>query len=198
MPWDPEEIETLLGRAAAGDARAVDRLVEIARPTIAAICGSNCLSRDDSDDLIQETAVRVVAHLGDVRSAEHFRRWVAVISRHCVNDFHKKRKRRQRWLAFESREPDDRSTSRIESVPDPAPSPEQQVVDRDDVSEVASCLSKLSPRLREALALHYCARWTFSEIAEYRREHSLQGASASAAQRDAAEAKERIRRMLGR
>lgn len=61
----------------------------------------------DAEDLVQETFVRVLAGLGNVREGERLEAWVGAIAAHALSDHGRRRARRTRSLADEhpTREP---------------------------------------------------------------------------------------------
>jgi len=55
----------------------------------------------------------------------------------------------------------------LESIPSIAPSPEQQIADRQQVALMIDALSGLSERRRQILVLHKFHHWTYERIARH-------------------------------
>src|SRR5262245_30197714 len=69
-----------------GDPRAVDALVARCLPLVYNIVGRALNGHADVDDVVQETLMRVVRHLPDLREPEAFRSWLVAITVRQVRD----------------------------------------------------------------------------------------------------------------
>ncbi|MEV6343912.1 sigma-70 family RNA polymerase sigma factor [Actinoplanes sp. NPDC051851] len=77
--------------AQAGDAGAIDRLVAGCLPLVYTIVGRALEGHADVDDVVQETMIRVLRNLGDLRDPESFRSWLVAITVRQVRDRFRRR-----------------------------------------------------------------------------------------------------------
>lgn len=133
--------DALLTAARAGDPAAREQLLTAHVDTVRAVCGSRLRSPHDVADATQETFVRALAHLDQVRDADTVDAWLRAIAvRVCA----------------------DHGRRHVRSVPvaDPAgdapcgrPGPPELAVAREDASRLHASLATLGPRDRQALWL---------------------------------------------
>jgi RNA polymerase sigma factor (sigma-70 family) len=69
-----------------GDREALDRLAGAYLPLVYNIVGRALGGHPDVDDLVQETLLRAVGRIGELRDPERFRGWVVAIAMHQVRD----------------------------------------------------------------------------------------------------------------
>ncbi|MFK0227427.1 sigma-70 family RNA polymerase sigma factor [Streptomyces sp. NPDC090303] len=74
----------LVRAAQSGDLRAQDRLVALHLPLVYNIVGRAMNGHHDVDDVVQETMLRALAGLGDLRSPDSFRSWLVAITMNGV------------------------------------------------------------------------------------------------------------------
>jgi len=93
--------ESLVARAQDGDARALERLLIATTPLVRRII-SGWVEPDERDDLLHDVQMRVCAKLGQYerRSHGHFLAWLTVLTRHIIQDDHR---RRVTQLSYEQR-----------------------------------------------------------------------------------------------
>ncbi|MFJ2633598.1 sigma-70 family RNA polymerase sigma factor [Streptomyces sp. NPDC093221] len=82
----------LVSAARAGDQAALDRLVAECLPLVYNIVGRALDGHDDVDDVVQETLLRVVRGLSDLRDPAAFRSWLVAIAVRQVRDREQARK----------------------------------------------------------------------------------------------------------
>ncbi|BBB00902.1 putative RNA polymerase ECF subfamily sigma factor [Actinacidiphila reveromycinica] len=85
---DPE----MVAAARAGDEQALDRLVAQCLPLVYNIVGRALDGNDDVDDVVQETLLRVVRGLAELRDPAAFRSWLVAIAVRQVRDREQARK----------------------------------------------------------------------------------------------------------
>ncbi|WP_194908675.1 sigma-70 family RNA polymerase sigma factor [Catenulispora rubra] len=78
--------EALVVAAQGGDRRALDDLVAAYLPLVYNIVGRALDGHADVDDVVQETLVRAIERLTDLRDPAAFRSWLAAIAIRCVRD----------------------------------------------------------------------------------------------------------------
>ncbi|MEV4758240.1 sigma-70 family RNA polymerase sigma factor [Micromonospora sp. NPDC049559] len=82
----------LVVAARAGDPRALDILVADCLPLVYNVVGRALRGHADVDDVVQETLLRVVHHLADLREPESFRSWLIAIAIRQVRDWEQRRR----------------------------------------------------------------------------------------------------------
>ncbi|HUZ65277.1 MAG TPA: sigma-70 family RNA polymerase sigma factor [Acetobacteraceae bacterium] len=112
---------------------------------------ARALARDRTaaEDLVQETYLRALRYF-DTHQGEDMRAWLAAIMRNAHRD-----RARQPGAAFA----DDAA-----ECPDPAPSPEQQALARDQARRLRHLVAALPETLREALVLREFGGLSYAEI----------------------------------
>ncbi|MFQ3534238.1 MAG: RNA polymerase sigma factor [Aggregatilineales bacterium] len=160
---DPNEearFQSLIERCLTGDQAAYEELYNLVAADIYRLAYSLLLHPQDSEDVVQEVMVyvfRSLRHFDPKRGS--FRTWLYTITvSRCRNA------RRRKWLPTVALS----ALLGIRGEPQ-APSnqsPEVAVAWRDACESLARALSKLSPRLREALVLRYGQGLTYREMAD--------------------------------
>jgi RNA polymerase sigma factor (sigma-70 family) len=146
--------------AQAGDREALQRLLADGLPLVYNIVGCALQGHADVDDVVQETMLRVVRGLGDVRDPDAFRSWLVAVAIRQVRDL---RRVRQAAIARTS------SLDEAETVPDPAADFAETAILRLGLSgqrkEIAEATAWLDDGHREVLAL-----WWLEEAGELDRD----------------------------
>lgn len=89
-----ERVDRALVVARDGDRRALDELLAGCLPLVYNIVARALDGHQDVDDAVQETLIRAVDHLGDLRDPSAFRPWLVAIAMRQV---------RERWRARQAR-----------------------------------------------------------------------------------------------
>ncbi len=80
----------LIGRARTGDAAALARLIELCQPDVRRYARRHCSNAADVEDAIQEVNIILMRHLGGLRAAGAFLRWLNVtVLRMCLRLAHR-------------------------------------------------------------------------------------------------------------
>src|SRR3712207_6778364 len=90
MAFQPDTATVVAARA--GDPAAVDRLVAGYLPLVYSIVGRPLDGHADVDDVVQDTMLRVLRNLGDLREPEAFRSWLVAIAVRQVRERHRVRR----------------------------------------------------------------------------------------------------------
>ncbi|WP_433893470.1 sigma-70 family RNA polymerase sigma factor [Streptomyces sp. CA-111067] len=145
--------------ARAGDQRALDELVAECLPLVYNIVGRALDGNDDVDDVVQETLLRVVRGLGELRDPEAFRSWMVAIAVRQVRD--REQARKASWHH-------QTALDAAELIADPASDFASVTILRlgltDQRREIAEATRWLDPDDRTLLAL-----WWLEETGELRR-----------------------------
>jgi RNA polymerase sigma-70 factor (ECF subfamily) len=155
---DPDVACTL--RARDGDRAAMAVLVERHQAAVARLLWRFVRTRNDLDDLVQETFLRMVRGLPGWRAEQPFVHWLLRIATNVGRDHFRRQTVRRRWLAEPS--PADLDTPRPEAV-EPAADPAARAA----ANEVKAMLAQLTPDDRALLTLHYLEGWGLARIGEH-------------------------------
>jgi RNA polymerase sigma factor (sigma-70 family) len=90
MPDQPDTTTVIAARA--GDPAAIDRLVAGYLPLVYTIVGRALDGHADVDDVVQDTMLRVLRNLGDLRDPEAFRSWLVAITVRQVRERYRARR----------------------------------------------------------------------------------------------------------
>ena len=147
-----QDDDTLMAAVAAGDSRALRTLVERWAPRVEAFAVRALARRDDAQDIVQETFVRVHAAAARYRPGGRFASWLFRIAGNLVRQ-ELRRRRVRGWFGGAS-DPDDATI--LASLPAPAhfdaDSPLRSAEQR---ALLARALARLPERQRMAVLLHY-------------------------------------------
>ena len=127
-----------------------------AQPTVAAFICSFVRDPHSADDLLQQTAERVVERYGQYDASRPFLPWVMTIAKHCVFDEARRNGRKTKVMLL---------GEAAEAVVDAfvAESP----LDHSVAARLRKCLDRLTPKARQALGLRYGNDWKPKRIAEH-------------------------------
>lgn len=156
-----EDVASLVCAARDGDARAMERLVALHLPLLYGIVGRALNGHTDTDDLVQETMLRIVRGLSGLREPDRFRSWAVAIAYREIQQ-HQRR----------SGSGGNPSRRDIESVADPLPDFAERTVAELALTgqrrHLARAAAWLDPADRRVLALYWeeaSGRLTRSELA---------------------------------
>lgn len=127
-----------------GSRQRITELYKLLRPSLRGYLCSLGVSQHDSEDIIQETFLRLVRHLVQYRSDENLRGWAFRVARNISVDFYRSERRR-----FRSTEPHPSLRSRA----DPAPNPEQRIIFEERVKRFTDGCAQLTPKQRHCVLL---------------------------------------------
>jgi RNA polymerase sigma-70 factor, ECF subfamily len=151
---DPELVE----RARRGDHAAFGTLVDRHRTAVFRAALAALGTREDAEEVAQEAFVAAYRHLADFREDASFKTWLLSIAwRKALT-----RRRNVRSLLRRFVQPPEDTEWQ---VPDAAPSQEQSVIDRELHGRVRREISRLAPKLRDALLLASAGEHSYSDLA---------------------------------
>jgi len=150
----------LLAAYAAGDALAMDRLVDRYAGTVYAFVLHTLGDPSLAEDLTQEVWLKVLRHAGSFEGRSRFSTWLFRVARNVCLDHLRKRKRRAA-----SREEGD-PFGLDEVVDEGAPAPAERAARRELAEEVRAAVAELSDEQREVFLLREQSDLTFREIAD--------------------------------
>ncbi len=142
------DLAPLIRAARAGDLEAFDRLMQLEQHRVYRTALNLLNRREDAEDAVQETFLRVHRGLGRYDAARPWSAWLYAVTLNVCRDLARKRRRRA-WVSLEAwRE----SGGEDPATAEPAPDEEAESAGRRAMLQDG--LRRLSPREREALTLH--------------------------------------------
>lgn len=141
--------EDLMTAVASGDEAALAELIDRHGARMHAYLLRHSGSREDADDLLQETWVRVARAAGSFDATRRFRGWLYGIATHLVLDLFRRRTTRTRALRELAAHP-----------------PAQAGADSVDRAELREKIAKLPDPMRSVLLLRYFEGMSEAEMAE--------------------------------
>lgn len=145
----------LVEDAKKGDREAFGELVQRYEQRLQRVIGRFVFDADLTDDLAQETFIRVYEKLGQFDPARRFSPWLFRIGVNLTLDYLRKKKRRVWAVLFT-----DRSLDRWIETPDAAPRPTQDLQ-----QEVRATIQQIPEKYRTVLVLRDMENFSTSEIA---------------------------------
>jgi RNA polymerase sigma factor (sigma-70 family) len=151
--------QQLIQMSLCGDPVAFEHLFKRYRESILQLYLQRTGNRDDADDLLQETFVKVFLKLDSYNQEFTFGQWVYTIARNTFIDY--KRKKR-----------DDVS---VDSLPGgyssitastEAPTPEESYINNQQRAQIEHYMSKMTPRYRRLIELRFFKDYSYEEIAK--------------------------------
>ncbi|QEG38365.1 RNA polymerase sigma factor [Roseimaritima ulvae] len=157
MGETPSGMEHAVQLAMTGDQQACQLLVQRWYRCVYAYCQARLLLVTDAEDATQETFVRGLKRLHELRSPDALGAWLRGIAHHVCVDTIRRHKTRRESLADVDRLPTTHGHSAAESQ-----------VDRRDRDDHLLCLIyQLPEELRESIFLHYYDCLTYDQMAAW-------------------------------
>ncbi len=178
------EEQELIQRAASGDAEAFESLVLAYQKPVYNLALRMSGDEDEALDLSQEAFLRAWRGLSSYRADSAFSTWLYRLTSNICLDHLRRRKRRVAVLPLTGEDEQELS------VPDPAPGPETQTLQRLEREAVAEALGRLETEYREALTLRALHGLSYGEIAD------VLDINEGTVKSRIARAREKMRRML--
>lgn len=116
-------------------------------------------SRDQVDDLVQETWLRVLERGGSFDGESRFEPWLFAIARNLAIDHTRKR----RLISLDSNDDDERESASFSPISNAA-SPFEQAARTEDAQHLAHSLQSLQAVVREALVLRFQEELSLQEV----------------------------------
>lgn len=115
-------------------------------------------NRNDADDLLQETFVKVYLNLNKYNPDFTFGQWIYTIARNTFIDFVRKRREDLSLDTFPEGYPAGTPSSSL-------PTPEESFISSQQRAQLEHHLSKMTPRYRELIKLRFFKDYSYEEIA---------------------------------
>ncbi len=159
-------LEGLLERARRRDPAALDELVSRYSSRLFGLLYRLTGSRDVSEDLLQETFLRMVRTIGEYEHVGRFEAWLFRIAANLARDWARKRTRRGETSPLAAGRDDEDCPGAV--APEaPAGDPGAAIERRESVRALVAALHELPAPDREVLLLRHYGELSFKEIAEH-------------------------------
>lgn len=130
----------------AGNRQRIIELYDHLRPSLHAYLCSLGLTKEHSEDVIQETFLRLLRHFVEQGTDENLRAWVFRVAHNLSMDFHRSERR---WVRDNQTEPHPVLRQRV----DPAPNPEQKIILDERMMQFEDAFARLTPKQRHCVLL---------------------------------------------
>ncbi len=147
--------EVLAERAAAGDMRAFEELVDRHRMAVYRLARSITGNHHDADDTAQETFLRVYRSLGSYDPSRPFKPWLKRIAYNTSLNTVRASKSRSRGLAVDD----------IPEIAQPSPDQPEKMEAKENVAQVDGAVQALPSELRATLLLRAVEGMSYKDIA---------------------------------
>jgi len=156
----PEADRYLLEQIRQGGQEAWSQLVDRYQGRLVAFARSKLPRSASPEDLVQETALRVVRRLDTYRPEGKFQAWIFCIAVNLARD----------WMRRQPRTPASLPSDTDEGSPGPVPAadapPDAPAIARDRRLRVEAALARLSETDRAVLLMRYYGEMAFKDIAQ--------------------------------
>jgi RNA polymerase sigma-70 factor (ECF subfamily) len=164
-PWTEAE---LIQRCRRGEASAWDELFDrhYGPATRFVFQLAPDLSREDADEVAQESFLSVIQHLASFQGGCQLQTWVFRIAANKTRDFREKRQAAKRGSGITplSLQEEDPETGLTLDPPSPASSPAAQLISREQQAALRTALDRLGDPCREIIELRYFGDLSYEEI----------------------------------
>ena len=117
-------------------------------------------NREDAEDITQEVLLRLWNHLENINMSS-IKAWLMKVTKNICIDLSKKKKRIL-TDSFDNNE----ELSLCEIIPDDAPGPEKQLINKDLKERITGLINKLPENIRSIVIMRDIQRLKYAEIAE--------------------------------
>jgi RNA polymerase sigma-70 factor (ECF subfamily) len=160
---DEQADSTVLDAARAGDARALEMLLERHQAQVYRFGLKMCRDPEDAKDVLQDTLLAMARSVRHFRGASSISTWLYTIARSfCI----KKRRRSTFALEGAPRSLDTDAAGEARRLADPARGPDDIMLDKEIARTLDEAIGALDPIYREVLILRDVEGLTAPEVAE--------------------------------
>jgi len=159
---EPSSDESLLAAARAGDARALETLLERHQAQVYRFGMKMCRDPEDAKDVLQDTLLTMARRFRDFRGASSLSTWLYTIARSfCV-----KKRQRSKFAPAEERSIETDAATETRQLADPADAPDEALAGKEVEQALSQAIGELEPMYREVLLLRDVEGLTAHEVAE--------------------------------
>lgn len=158
-------MEELLRRARRKEADAIEAIISRFSSRVYGLLYRMTGSREDADDLLQETFLRMVRTIGQYEHNGRFEAWLFRISANLARDRLRRRRRRAATIGLDGESGEEETATEDRALAYDQP-PDFALLRSESQQRVVAALDSLSEREREIVLLRHYAELSFREIAE--------------------------------
>jgi RNA polymerase sigma-70 factor (ECF subfamily) len=152
----------LLAEARAGNADALEKLLERHKAQVYRFGLKMCRDPEDAKDVLQETLLAMARGVRDFRGASSISTWLYTIARsHCM-----KKRRKSKFAPEAERSLDTEVAPEARRLADPARAPDEELAGRQVEHALERAIAALEPMYREVLVLRDIEGLSAPEVAE--------------------------------
>jgi RNA polymerase sigma-70 factor, ECF subfamily len=152
----------LIESCRAGDREAVEELIRLVSPDLYRIIFSILRDHDETDEVLQETLIRLFRYIGALKDVSRFPAWVMRIATNQVQTY---RARRGRSRLYEVENPEEISNSAIVLSGAPPEDARGRLMSEQIREEISAAMETLPTRQRMATVLFEVEGMSIREIA---------------------------------
>ena len=154
----PAEEQKLIDAAIAGDSSAFERLIEPLEGRIYAVALRMCGNRDDAQDCMQESMIRIYRALSSFKGQSSFSTWIYRITMNtCLDELRRRKARRSTSL--------DTLLDSGWSPTDETDTPERHAIQSEQRRTLERAIAELPEDMRAAVVLRDIQGLAYDEIA---------------------------------
>lgn len=162
-PFPPEEIMTAVERAKAGNVDAFWRLVEPFQQCLYVTAYSMLRNAGDAEEVVQETMLKALKHLDQLKDGHRFRGWLMTIA---TNEARMIMRKGMKEVSFEDDAEWDPKIFSLRDYADWKDVPSDALERKEVWEAVHRALESLSPACREVFVLRDVQHFTVPEVAD--------------------------------
>lgn len=162
-----ENIERdLINRSQAGDRDAFGELVALYKDKIYTLAYRMLGSREEAEDVAQETFIRLYSHLHRYNEAYRLSTWLFRIANNLSIDRLRRFHRNKKELSLDAGIQGTEGLALYDSISDHSPTPEQSILQNEVEERVKEAIMSLAPKYRSIMILKYIEDLSIQEISE--------------------------------
>ena len=161
------DLDELIGSAKRGDRHALERLITHARPRLFAVALRMVRDRDEAEDVVQESLIKVCRHVTRFEGRSSFSTWLHRIVVNTALDRLRQTSGRRERVADRDDAASDELVDDVDATDkDESETPERAYLRAETAGIVHSALERLSPSHRQALSLRELEGESYQSIAD--------------------------------
>ena len=160
---DKDLDSALVAAAKRGNAQAFEEIVSRHKQKVLAVAQRITNSREDAEDVTQESFHKAFLHLDDFEEKSRFSTW---LTRIAMNEAFMVLRRRRGCFEVLSVSPDDDARSSPEVFVDQSPNPEESCWQRERTDLLTKAINRLGPKIRSTILLRDIEERSVAETAK--------------------------------
>ncbi len=125
-----------------------------------------CGNKESSEDIVQDTFLKVWKNLKKFDQSRNFRVWIYAIARNSTYDFLRKKK----LIMFSEMDNSEENSTFEENLADTTPIADQIFEEKETAKKINDVIKNLSPKYKEVVILRHETGMTFEDISDTLKE----------------------------